>query len=288
MVCYGSVVGDFSQREAMPVDGPDEGSLGAMTIEADKVQQLIERCSAQVDDFRNNRPSDERPCLELFRLALIEHNQEAWDAIYNIHQAQVTRWVHSHPRFRFTGEDASYFVNQAFCRLWKYGARHAHAGHFNAVADYLQYLKRCTWSAIEDELRRSQKDALWHLVEAAESADANDNGFDGAEMGLSEAAVALHDRASVEKIVEHEMVLSDLRELLRQTLEGERERLVAEEMWEYGLAPRQVYARHPDKFTDENEISQIRRNIVRRLNRRLTNDARSGQLRQELEHLLRE
>lgn len=255
------------------------------TEEVSTIQQLAELCSAQVSDFRNNRPCDERPCLELFRLALIERNQEAWDAIYNIHYPQVVRWVHTHPHFRITGEDADYFANQAFSRLWQYGSRHACAGHFNAVADYMQYLKRCTWSAIEDELRRSQKDALWHLVEINDSAD--DGESDGM-MGFDEVALALHDRTSVEVVVESEAILSDLWELLRQTLEGERERIVAEEMWEYGLAPRQIYARHPDRFADENEVSQIRRNIVRRLNRRLNNDAKVGQLRQELEYLFRE
>ncbi|MCS6848642.1 MAG: hypothetical protein RMN52_13130 [Anaerolineae bacterium] len=258
----------------------------AMTMEATStIQQLAKLCSAQVSDFRNNRACDERPCLELFRLALIERNQEAWEAIYNIHYPQVVRWVHTHPHFRITGEDADYFANQAFSRLWQYGTRHACAGHFNAVADYMQYLKRCTWSAIEDELRRSQKDALWHLVELGDSTD--DNESDGM-MGLDEAALALHNRVSVEAMVENEAILNDLWELLRQTLEGERERIVAEEMWEYGLAPRQIYARHPDRFADENEVSQIRRNIVRRLNRRLTNDAKVGQLRQELEYLFRE
>ncbi len=255
------------------------------TEEVSSIQQLAELCSAQVSDFRNNRPSDERPCLELFRLALIERNQEAWEAIYHIHFPQVVRWVHNHPHFRITGEDADYFANQAFSRLWQYGTRHACAGHFNAVADYMQYLKRCTWSAIEDELRRSQKDALWHLVEVNDSPD--DGESDGM-MGFDEVALALHDRTSVEAMVESEVILNDLRELLRQTLEGESERIVAEEMWEYGLAPRQIYARHPDRFSGENEVSQIRRNIVRRLNRRLTNDAKSGQLRRELESLFRE
>ncbi|BCX04015.1 MAG: hypothetical protein KatS3mg053_1953 [Candidatus Roseilinea sp.] len=281
-----SSVGPFAAHETIShACSGDLREIAITTQEASTIQQLAELCSAQVSDFRNNRPCDERPCLELFRLALIEHNQEAWAAVYNIHYPQVMRWVHTHPHFCITGEDADYFANQAFSRLWQYGSRHACAGHFNAVADYMQYLKRCTWSAIEDELRRSQKDALWHLVEVNDSTE--DNESDNV-MGFDEAALALHDRVSVEAVVESEVILRALWELLRQTLEGERERIVAEEMWEYGLAPRQIYARHPDRFSDENEVSQIRRNIVRRLNRRLTNDAKVGQLRQELEYLFRE
>jgi len=254
--------------------------------EMGEIQRLMERCRAQMDDFRNNRPSDEQPCLELFRLALTENNQAAWEAIYSIYQAQVVRWVQSHPHFHFTGEDAGYFVNQAFWRLWKYGARHACAGRFNTLADYLQYLKRCAASVITDELRRGRRDALLHLAEADEPADADREGSDDSAMSPDWVSATLRDRAPLEEEVENEIVLAGLWELLRQVLNGERERLVAEEMWEYGLSPRQVCARHPDKFASEEEIGQIRRNIVRRLNRQLTNSARHQQLRRELRHLL--
>lgn len=254
------------------------------THESSAIQQLAELCSAQAGDFHNDdRSRDEQPCLELLRLALVERDQEAWDALYKMHYPQVLRWVHTHPHFRVTGEDADYFANQAFSRLWQYGERHASAGRFKTVADYMQYLKRCTWSAIEDELRRSRKDALWHWAEVNDSAvDGEDNGV----MGLDELAET-PDSASVEATVENAAILSDLWELLGQIVEGERERVVAKEMWEEGLEPRQIYTRHPDLFVDEDEVSQIRRNIVRRLDRKLTNDARAGLLRQELEHLFR-
>lgn len=254
------------------------------TYEANAIQRLAELCSAQVSDFReDDRPRDEQPCLELLRLALVERDQEAWDALYKIHYPQVLRWVHTHPHFRVTGEDADYFANQAFSRLWQYGERHASAGRFKTVADYMQYLKRCTWSAIEDELRRSRKDALWHWAEV------NDSAVDGENddmMGLDELAET-PDSASVEATVENAAILSDLWALLGQIIEGERERIVTKEMWEEGLEPRQIYARHPDLFMNEDAVSQIRRNIVRRLNRKLINDARAGLLRQELEHLFR-
>ena len=106
-------------------------------------------------------------------------------------------------------------------------------------------------------------------------------------MGLDELDRETPDSASVEATVENAAILSDLWELLGQIIEGERERIVAKEMWEEGLEPPQIYARHPDLFVDEDEVRQIRRNIVRRLDRKLTNDARAGLLRQELEHLFR-
>jgi hypothetical protein len=249
----------------------------------DEVQRLTERCRAQMDDFHSDRPSDEQPCLELFRLALIEGDQTAWEAIYDLYRTQVMRWVQNHPRFYFTGEEAGYFVNQAFWRLWKYGARHARAGRFGTVADYLQYLKRCAASVITDELRRGRSDALSRLIELA-GADDDDSG--GPAVPPGQAGALLHDRPPLEEEVEREIVLSDLWALLRQVLDGERERLLAEEIWGYGLSPQQVYALHPDQFADEEEVSQIRRNIVRRLNRQLTNSAQHQRLRDALRHLL--
>jgi hypothetical protein len=261
----------------------EKGRAVNNTHEANAIQRLAEMCGAQAGEFRgDDHLRDERPCLELLRLALVERNQEAWAAIYKIYYPQVLRWVHAHPHFRITGEDADYFANQAFSRLWQYGERHACAGRFGAVADYMQYLKRCTWSAIEDELRRGRKDALWHLAEMGDSTD-----DDESERMMDERVLEMHDHIAVEAIVENTAILNHLWELLDQIIEGERERIVAKEMWEDGLEPRQIRARHPDCFVDENEVSQIRRNIVRRLNRKLVNDARAGLLRQELEHLFR-
>lgn len=248
------------------------------------IEQLVNECIIQTNEFHHNRPSDDQPCLELFRRALIEHDQEAWSAIYNLHYNQVMRWVYTHPRFRFTGENANIFANQAFARLWQYGSRHAKEGRFNTVAEYMQYLKRCTWSAIEDELRRSQKDALWYLVELnspSDGSEPSDEGWDFETLGAS----LLEEDVPMEAVVEREALMQELWELLRQSLVDGRERIVAEEIWEYGLAPRQIYARHPDMFANEGEVGQVRRNILRRLNRRLMNDGQAGMLREEFERL---
>lgn len=250
-------------------------------------EQLLSACIIQMNEFHHNRPSDDRPCLELFRRALIEHDQEAWSAIYNLHHDQVMRWVYAHPRFRFTGEDASVFANQAFARLWQYGRRHAEAGRFNAVAEYMQYLKRCTWSAIEDELRRIQKDALWHQVELdslSDGGELNDEGWDFETLGIWLRG----EDVPMEVVVEREAVMQELWELLKRSLVDGREHVVAEEIWEYGLTPRQIYVRYPDMFANEGEVRQVRRNILKRLIRRLMRGGRASILWKELECLLNE
>lgn len=248
------------------------------------IQILAERCSAQISDFRRDHPSDETPCIELFRLALIEHNQEAWESLYHTYYPLVTRWVSFHPGFRLTGEDVDYFANQAFARFWRYGAQRASAGCFRRIADYLQYLKRCAWSAIEDELRWIRKDALGEIHRTNDS-DASE------AVNIPEFTLAASDdrgAESFEQQIGNEASLKKLRRLLCDVLTNEDESLVAEATWQQGLSPRQIHTRYPGRFADESEVSQIRRNILRRLTRRLMNDAGAAELRQELEELLRD
>lgn len=247
------------------------------------IQALAERCSAQISDFRRDHPSDETPCIELFRLALVEHNQEAWESLYHTYYPLVTRWVCFHPGFRITGEDVDYFANQAFARFWLYGAQRASAGCFKRIADYLQYLKRCVWSAIEDELRWIRKDALGEVYRTNDS-DAS------RVVNIPEFNLSTDDRGSgsFEQRIESEASLQKLRRLLWDVLLDENESLVAEAIWQHGLSPQQVHRRYPSRFADEAEVSQIRRNILRRLTRRLMNDAKATELRQELEELLRD
>lgn len=249
--------------------------------QADKVRELAESCSRQLSSFRNNQLSNDLPCVELLRLALVEHNQQAWEAIYNIYYPLVMRWVCVHPGFRITGEDADYFANQAFSRFWWYGARRARAGCFGKVADYLQYLKRCVGSAIEDELRWIRKDALGGIHRTGDFGESDD-----AEKAVpDETVLATNEHSTLESDMATNMLFKELWALLYQSLSNEVERIVAECTWQHDLAPRQIYRLYPDRFADESEVSQIRRNIVRRLSRRLMNDTGVKPLRQELENL---
>jgi hypothetical protein len=212
------------------------------------IAKLAERCWAEAERYKQTRQSSQGACFELFRLALVEREEAAWEVIYRQYQALVTYWVSNYSRFSHTGEEVSFFVNEAFTRMWQYGSRPPIASQLDLLDKCLSYLKLCVGSAIEDYLRRKKKDALTTAVSLQD-----------------------HERSvsSVQLQTDQELLLPELSQLLEETIQGEREQLVAEGSWVYDLAPRQIRARHPEKFATIEEINQIKRNLIKRLRRKL-------------------
>ena len=207
------------------------------------IVQLAERCSAEAKRYKQTQQSNEEYCLELFRRALTEQNETAWEAIYSQYQLLVQHWIYQYSRFHETGEEADLFVNDAFARMWQYGSKHT----FNSLKECLSFLRTCVWSAIENVMRKQKKDALmdsipWDTI-------------------ISSISINLEDTA------EFSILWTDIKEALMETIQNEQERLVAEESWIYGLAPRTVRERYPNVFATVDEVNQSKRNIIRRLQR---------------------
>jgi RNA polymerase sigma factor (sigma-70 family) len=218
------------------------------TVNPLTILELAERCRAEAERYKETRQAVTGSCFELFRQALVEQNQAAWEALYTQYHALVIHWVFSYSRFVETGEDAAFFVNEAFSRMWQYIAKPDMAERFDKLGKCLNYLKLCVGSAIEDYLRRKQKDALATAV-----------------------ALQEHDQLTLspQAQIEAELTSLELSRMLEESLQDHRERLVAEETWVYNLAPRQIQARYPEIFTTTEEVSQVRRNIIKRLQRKL-------------------
>lgn len=209
------------------------------------VNQLAKRCQT---DQQSRIPNSEA-CTQLFTLALVNQSQVAWVAVCAEFNSMVHAWVYTYPSFRQTDEEAAYFVNEAFARLWQYGSPIAQNGQFTHLGDYLQYLKRCVWSAVEDYQRKLQKDALWQRVYSDDQT------------------------LKVEKLVqppsnEQSSDISQLVNLVRElTQDNPLEKIVVEETWFYDLTPRAIQERHPKQFATVTEVNQVKRNILRRLQR---------------------
>ncbi len=208
------------------------------------MSKSVETLAAGCLEEQQRRSAEGSDCFVLFRLALLEGVQEAWTALRSLFEDRVTGWVNSYSRFHLAGEEPVYFVNEAFARLWQFGMVAAQRGQFKHVGDYLQYLKRCAWSAIEDHIRSLRRDALWDRVRL----DA------GVPAGEEE-----HDRM---------LVVRELYEIIAElTRDNHKEWVIAEQSWVYGLQPRQIQRAHPDLFPTVAGVNQNKRNLLRRLRR---------------------
>jgi hypothetical protein len=232
------------------------------------ISQLAERCQAESRRYQQSEQSDQRYCFELFRRALVEQNEPAWQAIHTQYQPLVAAWVRYYSRFPDTGEEADFFVNDAFARLWRSGSKPETAAKLDGLGKCLKFLKACVGSAIEDYLRKTKKDALKEAISLEKYRGVNP-GDENVEERIPPIESMALSNPGVEAQVVHILSLKQLKQALWETIQDEQERLVAEESWVYAFAPRQIQERYPDTFATAKEVSQIKKNLRKRLRRRL-------------------
>lgn len=202
-----------------------------------KISALIAGCRKA----QQSRIANSLDCFKLFTLAFVEEDSAAWGGIFETFQNMVRGWVHRHERFDEAAEEVDFFVNEAFGRFWQHGRPNAQKGRFQTLAAYLDYLRKCTWSAVENYLRKRRQDGLWQGVE------------------INEAVIGATTPTS-----------DLLREQIGDVLWGalsEDELIVARAIWIFKLKPREIQAQHAAKFPTVQDVYQTKKNILRRLKR---------------------
>ncbi len=200
---------------------------------------------AKCQESQQQRIDNSSSCFALFTLALVDDDQQAWEAIVDEFSSMVKSWVYRNERFNLTQEPPEFFVNAGFTRLWKSGSRRAKNGDFNKTSDYLGYLKQCTWSSIEDHLRSRAKDAGWYSQQID-------------DLHLYSDGTDIADRLLAERVAE---------EMWKVIGDNPDETIVAEEVWVRGLKPRDIVQKYPEQFDSVKAVYKARKNLIRRMKR---------------------
>jgi hypothetical protein len=224
--------------------------MSNLPVRENQMQTLTERasrCATETERFFQGKNYDPSDCFELFRQAILERNQQAWEAVYGQYQTLVGRWVQQHPGFELSGEETLYFVNRAFEKIWV-ALTPEKFRNFTELRALLGYLKMCVHSVITDH-SRSHK--LAELVELAEEA-----GYEEREPGPSLEERVL-ERADRQKFWE----------TLYARLNSEKERQVIYGSFFLNLKPRELYDQFRNQFTNVDEVYLIKQNVLARLRR---------------------
>jgi hypothetical protein len=208
---------------------------------------LAGQCAKETDRFFHGHEYDSQYCFELFRRAILEHDQLAWEAIYSQYRLLVSKWVQQHPGFEASGEDVPFFVNCAYEKIWS-ALTPEKFSHFNQLASLLSYLKMCVHSVIVDHNRAREQAALCVYIEGT----------------------ALEKRMQAETIEEKVLNKVDryqFWDMIYTRLNGEKERWVIHGSFVMALKPRELYDLYHDHFDSVDEVYLIKQNILSRLRR---------------------
>jgi hypothetical protein len=113
---------------------------------------VAQRCREESTRFFRSVFHDPRFCHEMFRRAILERVQHAWDLLHMQYEPEVIGWVKNNPDFEFCNEDATYFVNRAFEKFWRYMTPDRFA-NYPELGALLQCFKMCVNCEIVDYKR---------------------------------------------------------------------------------------------------------------------------------------
>src|SRR2546430_3521905 len=215
------------------------------------INELARCCSEETSKFLKQSASNDRFCLELFRRAIVNRDDDAWACIYQQYAPLVLTWITQHQSATpLLGQDGSApLVNAAFAKLSQ-ALTPAKMENFDSLAALLKYLKMCVHSVVADEVRARQARQYEETLESIEHEPAADDPADD---------------------VVSTIAAQGLWQVIQEELNGEDERMLIYLAYVQGMKPSEISSQHNRLFPSVEDVYRIKRNVLERLrrNRRL-------------------
>ena len=212
------------------------------------LSSLAHLCRQETDRYFKRAPYDDSYCLELFRRAIEQKDETAWTVIVNQYEKLVRAWVRRHRSFPMADENQDYFVNRTFDSFWSAFNRDPQKlSRFSNLKSLLQYLKLCTYTAVQEYVDRRMHPR---------------------HMTLSEKPIeAVAERIDSINSVDERMIASIVWHHVLGAVKTEQERVITEDFLLYNMKPREIYARNSELFTDVDQVRRVKGNLLTRLRR---------------------
>lgn len=201
---------------------------------------LSSDCYRETAKYRAGQPNDERPCLELFRRAIVEDSTDAWAFLVGHYQPQVRTWVVRCLTYQACPADIEAVTHDALARFWRFFRLDSWL-RMKGLSQILAYMHACARSAVAQAGRERQKHAL--------------------ETALDE----LGPRSPTH--VTDGLEADDLWALITRHCRDEADLFLARSVLAGDLKPREVLAHFPHLFQNIEDVYRRKRNLLERLQR---------------------
>lgn len=182
---------------------------------------------------------------ELFRRALIEHDEDAWETLYQAYEPLLISWISK----RVTAPQEAYGV--LIGEIWMKFLRNIRTAdkfsHFANLGGLLAYLKCCALSAVVDHLREISRDKQHFSLETLQEDEHEQVG------STPDLLQALH--------------YQDLLSLIDPLLRNEQERIIVHVLLVEQERPSTLLQWYPGVFSCIDDIYKARRRLIEHLQR---------------------
>jgi hypothetical protein len=206
---------------------------------------LVRLCAAESERFYRGQPHETCFSYELFRRALVERNEVAWEHVYNHYNSLVESWVRRSGAFASSGETSEFFIGAAFTRFWR-AITPERFESFPTLASLLHYLQLCAGCVVIDSVRAQS----WAEMLPEEA------------IPFGHTPLSSPDEEAMERVSREEFW-----SYINTLLNGEAERVVVFNSFVMGMKPGDIYNDHQDLFENVNDVYNVKRNVLGRLSR---------------------
>jgi DNA-directed RNA polymerase specialized sigma24 family protein len=206
---------------------------------------LSQRAITESRRFYRHEEYDSRYAYELFRRALVDQDQLAWNQLFLQYSPLVDHWIRRVGVFAVSGETSESFVCAAFTRFWR-AIPPQRFPSFRTLAALLNYLRSCATCVVIDSARaQSHADLL--------SED---------QINWNRQRLAHADEEATERVSR-----SEFWRMIDGLLQNDAERTVVYCSFVLGMKPGDIFERYGDLFSDIAQVYTCKRNVLNRLRR---------------------
>lgn len=203
------------------------------------VSVLTPLCKDELDRLERGEPGHDQYSVELVRRALVQQDALAREAVQLCFKETMHHWMHSHPNREAACrlESEEHYVAQAFERFWQATTSNQWV-EFNRLSAVLRYLCASLNGVIMDTLRAYSRPGEVSLPEPEEPG--KPQGEDNTDS-------------------------NEVWDILKTVLSTPGEQRMAYLLFHCGLKPREIVHFYPQEWSDVQEISRLRHNLMERL-----------------------
>ncbi len=204
--------------------------------------ELAGCCAAEQVRYGQRLAVDERAGLELFRRAIQQQDEGAWELVYQQWKGLLLHWLLQHPAARLVLEQASSesYLTATLAKFWQAtsDAKRSRPA-FETLADILAYLRRCLNSVVLDAVRQ---------IRARPQEVAEEVIVRGADTQMEASG-------------------GELWRDIERALPDASERRLMYLRYVLGYRPREIAALYPTDFPQVKRVYQMERTLLQRLSR---------------------
>ncbi|MGB0383918.1 MAG: RNA polymerase sigma factor [Ardenticatenaceae bacterium] len=217
---------------------------------------IIEGCRKISQQARKREartlPSEKKYCFELFRRAIEDGNNQAWEALKQQYDGLIHHWIIGSSGAPLSLEDREDLVQDTWANfhraLKKYNI--SLAKYFEHVGALLKFLNNCAYTATMKHWKRRQK--AKRLQEKLTK--------------IAPKAASAPEKATLTQILTEERRAA-LKKWREQRVTEPHEQLVFDCSFKQSLKPKQIADAYPEMFPNAKVVYRIKDNLIKRAKR---------------------